>query len=168
MRRALVAALVISTAVFVACGGGGGDDATAGAEDPGDHAHDHAAGAQEEGSVPGAPADASEATRRVEVAALDQLRFDPASIEVSAGEAVTFVVTNEGNTEHEFVLGDAEYQKAHGRDMDHDMSMGNAVTVEAGQTEELTWRFDESGEVLYGCHVNGHYDGGMVGTIEVD
>ena len=119
------------------------------------------------GSVPGAPAEASEATKEVEVAAFDQLRFDPASIEVSAGAVVTFVVTNEGKREHEFVLGDADYQEAHGGDMAHDMSMGNAVTVAPGETEELTWRFEESGEVLYGCHVSGHYDGGMVGKIEV-
>jgi len=120
-----------------------------------------------QGSVPGEAADPADATREIEVAALDRLRFDPASIEVAAGDVVTFVVTNVGKTDHEFVLGDADYQKAHGGQMDHGMTEENAVFVEPGQTKKLTWRFDEAGEVLYGCHVNGHYDGGMVGTIEV-
>lgn len=153
MRGFLVAATVVLLAL-VSCGGDTGG-------------HEGHAGMGDGGMVPGGPAEASEATRKIEVAAFDQLRFDPASIEVSAGDVVTFVVTNEGKSEHEFVLGDSEYQEAHAGDMEHDMGMGNAVTVPPGETEELTWRFDESGEVLYGCHVDGHYDGGMVGTIDV-
>jgi uncharacterized cupredoxin-like copper-binding protein len=47
------------------------------------------------------------------------------------------------------------------------MDMGNAVKVGPGETAELTWRFDETGTLLYGCHEPGHYEGGMVGTIEV-
>ena len=157
MRRWLLAVLMAVALAAVGCGG----------SSEGGHA-DHQAGAgSEQGSVPGSPADASEADRTVEVQAFDQLRFDPASIEVSAGEVVTFVVTNEGQSDHEFVLGDSDYQEGHADDADHDMSMGNAVSVAPGETEELTWEFDESGEVLYGCHVSGHYDGGMVGTIEI-
>ena len=33
--------------------------------------------------------------------------------EVDAGEVVTFVVQNKGKAEHEFVLGDADYQEQH-------------------------------------------------------
>jgi hypothetical protein len=47
------------------------------------------------------------------------------------------------------------------------MDMGNAVTVPPGKTKALTWRFDNVGEVLFGCHEPGHYEGGMVGSIEV-
>lgn len=45
--------------------------------------------------------------------------------------------------------------------------MDNAVTVEPGDTAKITWRFEDAGEVLYGCHEPGHYEGGMVGTIEI-
>ena len=45
------------------------------------------------------------------------------------------------------------------------MEMGNAVTVAAGETRVLTWRFEDAGEVLYGCHEPGHYEAGMVGSI---
>jgi len=158
--RTLLVAGSLALLAFVGCGGsetGGHAGHTTTQEE------EHAA----EGTVPGSPADASEAAREIEVAALDRLRFDPPTIEVEAGEVVTFVVTNEGKTEHEFVLGDEEYQKAHGSGEDHDMSGENAIMVAPGRTEELTWRFDDAGEVLYGCHVNGHYDGGMVGAIDV-
>lgn len=159
MTRTLLGLFIVVVAfAFVACGGDGHEGHTAGSDDA-DHAR--------EGTVPGEPADPSDAATTIEVKALDQLRFDPATIDVSSGDVVTFVVTNEGDTDHEFVLGDASYQEAHGGDMEHDMSMGNAISVAPGETEELTWRFTGAGEVLYGCHEAGHYDGGMVGTIEV-
>jgi uncharacterized cupredoxin-like copper-binding protein len=67
------------------------------------------------------------------------------------------------------VLGDEAYLDMHEADMDDAdmMEMGNAVTVAPGETKELTWRFDDVGEVLYGCHEPGHYTGGMVGSVEV-
>lgn len=155
-KYTLVAALMAVAVVFSGCSGGHEGHTSMPAEDP-----------AMEGTVPGEPADASEATRTVEVAALDELRFDPASIEVSPGDVVTFSITNDGRTDHEFVLGDDSYQEAHGDGGGHDMDMGNAVSVAPGETKELTWRFGGSGEVLYGCHEPGHYDGGMVGTVEV-
>jgi uncharacterized cupredoxin-like copper-binding protein len=143
-----------------------------------DHAGDSDVGSDESmgemdhgGAIPGGPADTAEAEREVTVSASDDLKFDPALIEVSAGEVVTFVIRNEGETEHEFVLGDTAYQQEHEKDMaeggHHMPEMDNAVTVEPGETAELTWRFDEAGQILFGCHEPGHYDGGMVGTIEV-
>ena len=120
--------------------------------------------------MPGAPADAAAASREIVVHAVDALRFDPAAIELDAGEVVTFVVRNVGSTDHEFVLGNESYQEMHHAEMEEGaemMHMDNAVTIEPGQTERLTWRFDERGEVLYGCHEPGHYEGGMVGRIQI-
>ncbi len=154
MRRLLLIAALAVSAALVACGG----------ESGGHEGHDTGS---ESGSVPGEAAQPSDATQTIEVSTLDQLRFDPATIDVSAGEVVKFVITNEGKSDHEFVLGDAAYQEQHGEEMDHAMTGDNAVQVSPGETKEVTWRFDEAGEVLYGCHIDGHYDGGMVGTIEV-
>ena len=147
LKRALLVVMVVALGSFVACGGNGG--------------------AGDRGSIPGEAADASEATQTIKVSTLDKLRFDPPSIELSAGDVVTFVVTNEGDADHEFVLGDEAYHEGQASGGGHDMSMENAVTVAPGETEELTWRFEDAGEVLYGCHVDGHYDGCMVGKIEV-
>jgi uncharacterized cupredoxin-like copper-binding protein len=161
MRRIIPLALLVLT-LSSACSGG----------------HDHSSGdggdqtsVDDGGVVPGSPASAGDSSRKISVVASDDFKFDPASINVEAGEVVTFVVRNEGEAEHEFVLGDEAYQEQHEMDMsagDHHMSeMENALTVAAGETVELTWRFDEAGTVLYGCHEPGHYEGGMVGAIEI-
>ena len=162
--RALAAAGLL--VLLAACGGGGGDDAAAHSHD---HAHSHSMDEEMASFAFGEPGLASAATRTIEISAQDPYSFEPAALEVEPGETVTFVVTNEGEQEHEFVLGDVGYQEEHGEamaagEMHHE---GNAVTVAPGATEELTWIFPESGEVFYACHVDGHYDAGMVGAISV-
>lgn len=165
-RRAVAA--IAAALLLAACGGG--DDA--GGVDSHSHDHDHAhdsGGAQGADFAFGAPGDPSEATTTIEVTAGDPYRFEPAALQVESGETVTFVVTNEGDQEHEFVLGDVAYQEEHEDEMaagamHHE---GNAVTVAPGDTEELTWIFPAGGDVLFACHVAGHYDGGMVGAITI-
>jgi P-type Cu+ transporter len=111
--------------------------------------------------------------RTVRVEASDAMRFDPAEVEVRAGETVAFVVTNTGRAEHEFVVGDEATQLAHEAEMGdegaHDDEAGapNAVSVAPGETATLVYRFDEPGVLLIGCHVPGHYAAGMRGTITV-
>ena len=160
MRLRSFTLLIVLTLLATACGGGGSGTEGSGA------------------AVPGAPAEASEADRTIEIDANDSLEFDPEAIEVEVGETVTFVVSNTGKAVHEFVLGDETYQEEHEEEMsgedggeDHGgMDMGddsNAISVAPGDTQEITWTFTEAGEVLYGCHEPGHYEGGMVGAIEV-
>lgn len=112
----------------------------------------------------------------IEIRAFD-IGFEPTSVEVAAGETVTFVVTNDGAVEHEFVLGPEHIQMEHegsmGEGMEHDemaedaMEGWPAVTLAPGATEEVTHTFEEAGEVLFGCHVEGHYAAGMKGTVTV-
>jgi uncharacterized cupredoxin-like copper-binding protein len=121
----------------------------------------------------GGPADADESARTVEVTTFDTMAFEPGTIEVSAGEAVTFVVTNAGQAVHEFTLGDAAMQQEHANAMEH-MRAGmthdlpNSITLEPGETGQLTWRFGVAGTLEYACHEPGHFDGGMHGQITVD
>lgn len=121
----------------------------------------------------GEPADPSEADRVIEVNVDNDLAFEPNEFEVAAGEVVTFRISNTGDVEHEFVLGDEEAQEQMaemmegGDDHAHSGDMGNAVTIHPGETAELTWRFTSPGTVLIGCHVAGHYEAGMTGTVTV-
>ena len=101
----------------------------------------------------------------------DDLRFDPATIEVQAGETVVFELINEGTALHEFLIGDEaaqarfEEEMASG-EMHHDTDAGMAV--EPKQTEAFDYTFPETaGELLVGCHEPGHYAGGMVANIAV-
>jgi uncharacterized cupredoxin-like copper-binding protein len=109
--------------------------------------------------------------RTIEVTALDELAFDPETIEVGAGETVRFVVKNTGELEHEFVVGDTETQDMAEEQMgegmhDHVDAMAS-VSIGPGESAETTVTFGEAGELFYACHVEGHYDGGMVGTITI-
>jgi uncharacterized cupredoxin-like copper-binding protein len=125
----------------------------------------------------GEAVDPATADRAVEVDALDTMAFEPGTIEVAVGEAITFVVTNRGEAVHEFTLGDEEAQRAHADEMaeggahddEHAVggAVGNTITLQPGETKELAWWFDHAGTVEYACHVPGHYEAGMHGQITV-
>jgi uncharacterized cupredoxin-like copper-binding protein len=110
---------------------------------------------------------------RVAVALTDALRIEPDAMAVPRGVPVTFVITNTGKVLHEFTLGDAAEQDAHDAEMRADGGMGmpsdepNAVSVEPGQTKELTHTFKAAGRTLAGCHVVGHYGAGMKAEVVV-
>ena len=121
----------------------------------------------------GEPAEAGEADRVIEIAMSDQLRFEPASVEVRVGETVTFRVTNAGAIPHDFTLGGEETQEEHEGEMVAGGMAGmghgepNTATLDPGEEAELTWRFTQAGTIRYGCHLTGHYAAGMVGTITI-
>lgn len=120
----------------------------------------------------GGPAASAEASRTIKVTARDSMAFEPVSIHVSAGEVVTFVVTNAGLSAHEFTLGDEAMQREHADAMSHmppgmHHELPNSLTLAAGDTKQLTWRFGAAGTLEYACHEPGHYDDGMRGPITV-
>ena len=168
LALALVAGLGVAVAVMVVSGGQHG---------PGMHSAEGAgtsptatAGAAATGV--GGPADAAEASRTIEVTALDSMTFEPAAISVGSAEVVTFVVTNAGEVAHEFTLGDAAMQEEHAAAMAHipegmAHAFPNSVALQPGETKRLTWHFGQAGTLEYACHEPGHYDAGMRGTITV-
>lgn len=130
------------------------------------------------GSAGGALSDGD----RVEVEMTD-LAFDPSEFEVAQGATVTFVFDNTDTIDHEALIGDETAQDEHEAEMvDSGDDMGGmddmshksgaadpseSVLVAPGESAEITYTFDETGDVLLGCHQAGHYDGGMVATITV-
>jgi uncharacterized cupredoxin-like copper-binding protein len=120
----------------------------------------------------GEPADADVADRTVEVTTLDSMTFEPNTINVSAGETVTFEVTNTGQAPHEFTLGDAAMQQEHAEAMAHMPARmahdtPNSITMQPGETKQLTWRFGGEATLEYACHQPGHYQAGMRGQITI-
>lgn len=119
----------------------------------------------------GEPGDPAKASRVLRIEATDDMRFRPAAISVRRDETVKFVIVNKGALRHEFMLGTAKDLKEHAAEMlknpemEHDDD--NAVSVEAGQSRELVWRFTRSGRIDFGCLIPGHYDGGMRGRVSV-
>lgn len=131
------------------------------------HEHEHSVVGKTAFGQPGMPA---EADREIEVSALDSLRFDPDAVDVQEGETIRFVIANDGRLDHEFVLGDEAYQRSHSAEMAGGMmheDEANAVSLAPGETKSIAWKFTGTTEVLFGCHVDDHYDAGMVGVIEV-
>lgn len=99
-------------------------------------------------------------------------RYVPDSIDVADGETVRLVFTNTGTATHDAYIGDEGAQDDHeaemnGGDGGHHMGDDDALTVEPGDTADLTHTFEAIDEVLIGCQEPGHYDGGMRLTIAV-
>ncbi len=136
----------------------------------------------------GHPADAKVATRTVKIT-LGDMYYQPASVQVKAGETVRFVLNNQGQLAHEFSLGDAAMHAEHQQQMlamqsmdhsqmGHDMAGmehgamnhadANTVSLQPGKTAELTWTFAKAQGLQFACNFPGHYQAGMVGTLEVD
>lgn len=96
-------------------------------------------------------------------------RFDPDTIAVQPGEAVRFVIRNTDPIDHEFILGDERVQLVHeeGTEAHHDPRPGE-VSVPAGETVVTTVTFPQvPAELIFGCHLPGHYDFGMRGTVTI-
>lgn len=115
--------------------------------------------------------DEPEADRTIDVRMVD-IAFEPTTVQVTAGETVRLRFTNAGQQGHDAVVGSVTAQEeleAHIRTgAGYDYYDGDdAVLVEAGETGELVATFDEPGTTLVGCHRPGHWDAGMILTVEV-
>lgn len=95
-------------------------------------------------------------------------KFIPDEFEFEAGTTVTFVVKNDDEIDHEFLIGDEAVQRAHelGTEAHHGARPGE-ISIPAFETRETTYTFDEPGTLLIGCHLPTHYDFGMRGTITI-
>lgn len=113
------------------------------------------------------PATAGSRVRTVEVR-VRYSTFEPAVIAVGPGETITFVIENTDPIDHEFIVGDAAVQRVHelGTESHHPPRPGE-VTVGAGQTVRTTYTFGER-DLIFGCHLPGHYAYGMRGVVEID
>jgi uncharacterized cupredoxin-like copper-binding protein len=100
---------------------------------------------------------------------IEHSAFRPETIDVSEGTIVVFVIKNTDPIAHEFILGDKKVQDLHetGTEAHHGTKPGE-VSVAAGETETTTFEFTEAGSLIFGCHLPGHYDYGMRGTVEVN
>ena len=94
--------------------------------------------------------------------------FLPKELEVPAGRPVTITLKNEDPIEHEWIVGTAEVHERHrtGTEPFHG-TIPTEVTVPAFQTRVTTITFDQPGDLLYICHLPGHEQYGMVGTLHV-
>ena len=150
-KRSLFAALLFSTMLV---------DASA---------HDQHAAA------PGGPGDAANVTRTVEISMKEtadgKMLFEPASLSATSGETLRFVLRNDGEGDHEFILGDAATLAEHGQMMQEFPDMhhndGGSVRLAPGQSGEIVWTFGTATEMEFACLIPGHYEAGMHGKVSI-
>ena len=93
-------------------------------------------------------------------------------IKVRKGEQIRFLLRNNGEIDHEFVIGTVEDNRKHMKameshpDMEHDDP--NAKRLKPKATGEIVWQFTKAGTFEFACLIPGHYPAGMVGTITVE
>ncbi|MBM7059180.1 cupredoxin domain-containing protein [Pseudomonas sp. UL073] len=62
-------------------------------------------------------------------------------------------------------MGHAVGSTDHAAMMKHDDP--NSVLVEPGKSAELTWTFSQASGLEFACNIPGHYQAGMVGSLEI-
>jgi uncharacterized cupredoxin-like copper-binding protein len=137
---------------------------------PGAPGHSHSHGEFSAGE----PGNAKRPARIVHVTMREsdgKMVFVPERIEVKRGEQVRFVLRNNGELDHEFVLATAEENLKHAEEMKKNPEMEhddpNAKRLQPKKSGELVWRFTKAGTFEYGCLIPGHREAGMIGTVIV-
>lgn len=157
MKSTMIAAFLLGASTAGALAGAG----------PAGHGHDEAFSA-------GEPGDAKKPARVVQITMREgdgKMMFVPAKVEVRRGEQIKFLIRNNGELDHEFVLATTKENLKHAEamkknpDMEHDDP--NAKRVAPKKTDEIVWKFTKAGSFEYGCLIPGHREAGMIGTVVV-
>lgn len=122
----------------------------------------------------GEPGDPKKPARIMQVTmneASGKMMFIPARIEIKRGEQIKFILRNNGELDHEFVLATTAENLKHAEEMKKNPEMEhddpNAKRIVPKKSNEIIWKFTKAGEFEYGCLIPGHREAGMTGIIIV-
>jgi uncharacterized cupredoxin-like copper-binding protein len=122
----------------------------------------------------GRPGDPQKPARVVNIKMFEgsgKMGYEPARIEVHRGEQIRFVLQNDGEEDHEFILATVAENRKHAKvmkknpDMEHDDP--NAKRLLPHGNGEIVWKFTKRGTFEFACLIPGHYEKGMVGQVIV-
>ena len=156
MKRLALAALLTSLAPLIASGA------------PGDPGHSH------ETFTAGEPGNPKRPSRVVQISMKEadgKMLFIPDRVEVKKGEQIRFVLRNNGELAHEFMLASREDNDKHAElmkkypEMEHDDP--NGKTLQTKKSTDLVWKFTKTGEFEFACLIPGHREAGMHGKVIV-
>lgn len=123
----------------------------------------------------GKPGDAKKPARIVQVVMREQdgkMIFIPDKIRIRKGEQIRFQLRNNGDVDHEFVVGTLEENLKHMKEMEKNPDMEhddpNAKRLKPKSTAEIIWQFTKAGTFDFSCLIPGHREAGMFGTIVVE
>jgi uncharacterized cupredoxin-like copper-binding protein len=83
---------------------------------------------------------------------------------LEAGKPYTFMAMNSGTMVHELVI---EPAGAADEPLEKDGVESEIEDIGPGTNAEMTWTFEEAGMYQFACHIEGHYEAGMVVEFEV-
>jgi uncharacterized cupredoxin-like copper-binding protein len=142
-------------------------------EGPSGHSHSHSHGPCETFSA-GEPGNPKKPARIVQVTMGEsdgKMLFVPARLEVRKGDQIKFVLRNNGELDHEFVLASTADNLKHAEAMKKNPGMvheePNGRQLAPKKAGEIVWKFTRAGEFEYACLIPGHREAGMTGTIVV-
>ena len=120
--------------------------------------------------------------------------YEPNSFQVKAGETIKFEVENIGELVHEFNIANKMMHMKHQPEMQKmieneillsdsidkdkmkkmakiDKSMAhshsNSVLLEPKQKGEIIWKFDNAANIEIACNIPGHYQAGMIASVNI-
>ena len=100
--------------------------------------------------------------------ALDDFSFAPGTVSASAGTQVTVNVSNIGGIQHSWVLLTAGDEVSTTAEITADRVLASSADLDPGQSEAVTFTAPAAGTYQIVCHIPGHTEAGMVGTLQVD
>ena len=120
--------------------------------------------------------DAAASGVRVVAITIDGYHFVPDHFTVRQGETVRFEVTNPDRIGHELFIGTIAEQADRraamptapadaGGDGTH---FGYGLSLPAREAGSFEYHFSSDDDLLIGCHLPGHWEKGMVATIDVE
>jgi uncharacterized cupredoxin-like copper-binding protein len=122
----------------------------------------------------GEPGDPKKPARTIQITmgeADGKMMFMPNKIEVKKGKQIKFMLRNNGELDHEFVLATTAENLEHAEMMKKNPEMPHADPyarrVAPKQTSEIVWKFTKAGEFEFACLIPGHRDAGMFGAVDV-
>ena len=94
--------------------------------------------------------------------------YSMSQVNVPAGVPITFTIRNDDPIAHEWIVGTEAVHERHrtGTEPFHG-TIPTEVTIPALSTRVTTVTFREPGDYKYVCHLPGHEQYGMVGTLHV-
>ena len=121
--------------------------------------------------------------------------YEPKKFKVKKNQTIKFIVYNYGELVHEFNIATKEMHLKHQPEMmrmveneilladridkkkmkelskkDHSMSHShsNSVLLEPNEIGEIIWKFNTDTNLEIACNVPGHYESGMIASINLD
>jgi uncharacterized cupredoxin-like copper-binding protein len=140
-------------------------------EGPSGHSHSHGHGETFSAGEPGNPKKPARIVQVTMGESDGKMLFVPARLEVRKGDQIKFVLRNNGELDHEFVLASTADNLKHAEAMKKNPGMvheePNGRQLAPKKAGEIVWKFTRTGEFEYACLIPGHREAGMTGTIVV-